>query len=106
MGYECDVCHRKSPSISKLKDHKKQVHTKVTCEICEEVQYNWFYLKRHKASIFNKFGTNRQAIALRQYKRKFQCLLVCRIVSFTMELNHLCLHFSFSALSFFHLPFH
>jgi len=49
--YECGVCHRKLPTAGKLKDHMKQVHTKVTCEICEEVQYNWFYLKRHKASI-------------------------------------------------------
>jgi len=49
--YECGVCHRKLPTAGKLKDHMKQVHTKVTCEICEEIQYNWFYLKRHKASI-------------------------------------------------------
>ena len=29
----------------------KEVHTKVTCDLCDEVQYNYFYLKRHKASI-------------------------------------------------------
>ena len=45
--YDCGLCHQKEL----LKDQMRQVHTKVICEICEEVQYNWFYLKRHKASI-------------------------------------------------------
>ena len=44
--YECGLCHRKLP----LKDHMKQVYTKVTCEICEEVQYNWFYLVSERMS--------------------------------------------------------
>merc|ERR1711874_134452 len=48
---QCPHCEKTYGTKQRLKDHVKQVHTKVTCEICDEVQYNWFYLKRHKASI-------------------------------------------------------
>ena len=34
---------------TKLRDHVKTVLNKVTCEICHEIKYNWYFLKRHKA---------------------------------------------------------
>ena len=48
--FQCETCKKRMPTATKLKEHIKEVHTKVTCEICHEVQYNWYYLKRHKAS--------------------------------------------------------
>ena len=48
--FQCEICNKRMPTAGKLKDHINTVHTKATCEICHEVQYNWFYLKRHKAS--------------------------------------------------------
>ena len=48
--FQCEICNRKCADGGRLRDHVKTVHTKVTCEICHEVQYNWYYLKRHKAS--------------------------------------------------------
>ena len=48
--FQCETCNKRMPTATKLKEHFRDVHTKVTCEICHEVQYNWYYLKRHKAS--------------------------------------------------------
>ena len=48
--FKCEICDKRMPSGGKLKDHIKGVHTKVTCEICHEIQYNWYYLRRHKTS--------------------------------------------------------
>ena len=48
--FQCEICNRKLPDGGRLRDHVKNVHTKVTCEICHEVQYNMYYLTRHKAS--------------------------------------------------------
>ena len=48
--FQCEICNKRMPTATKLKEHFRDVHTKVTCEICHEVQYNWYYLKRHKAS--------------------------------------------------------
>ena len=48
--FQCEICNRKLPDGGRLRDHVKNVHTKVTCEICHEVQYNGYYLTRHKAS--------------------------------------------------------
>ena len=50
-AFECEICNRKFPSVSKLKDHVNIVHTKVSCELCNEVLYNKFYMKRHKAAV-------------------------------------------------------
>ena len=48
--FKCEICDKRMPTGAKLKDHVKTVHTKVTCEICHQIQYNWYYLKRHKTS--------------------------------------------------------
>ena len=50
-AFPCETCNRKFPSESTLFDHVKLVHTKVSCELCNEVLYNKFYLKRHKAAV-------------------------------------------------------
>merc|ERR1712203_468547 len=47
--YQCEVCHRKQPSAIKLRHHIIDVHTKVTCDLCNEVLYNIHYMKKHKA---------------------------------------------------------
>ena len=48
--YHCDQCPRKFGIRSKLKSHKDVVHAKVICDICDQQTYNFFELKRHKAS--------------------------------------------------------
>ena len=49
--YQCEVCHRKQPSAIKLRHHIIDVHTKVTCDLCNEVLYNIHYMKKHKAQV-------------------------------------------------------
>ena len=49
--FQCEICSKKMPSAGKLKSHIGQVHTKVTCEVCKEVLYNAFYLRKHKATM-------------------------------------------------------
>ena len=48
--YQCEVCHRKQPSAIKLRHHIIDVHTKVTCDLCNEVLYNIHYMKKHKVA--------------------------------------------------------
>ena len=49
--FQCDICERKMATEASMKDHKKQVHTKGPCDMCNDnVLYNSFYLKRHKAA--------------------------------------------------------
>jgi len=48
--FQCEICNKRMSTARRLNEHIKIAHTKVTCEICHEVQYNWYYLKRHKAS--------------------------------------------------------
>ena len=48
--FDCEFCNRKFGSESKRKCHINTVHTRVTCNVCGQIQYNSFYLKRHKAS--------------------------------------------------------
>ena len=36
----------------------KKVHTKAHCELCDEIVYNSFYLKRHKASVHGIIPVN------------------------------------------------
>ena len=50
-AFECQICNRKFPNTPKLNDHVNIVHTKVSCELCNEVLYNKFYMKRHKAAV-------------------------------------------------------
>ena len=47
----CENCNRKFGSGARLRDHIKQVHTRVTCDLCQEVLYNTFYLRKHKAYV-------------------------------------------------------
>ena len=37
--FGCTICSRKMPCQATLNYHVKQVHTKVTCEICNEVEW-------------------------------------------------------------------
>jgi len=48
--FQCDICQRKMATEASMKEHKKQVHIKGPCDLCNDnVLYNSFYLKRHKA---------------------------------------------------------
>ena len=49
--FECDQCPRKFGYVTKLKNHKRQVHTRVNCDICGQEICNTFMVKRHKASV-------------------------------------------------------
>ena len=49
--HQCDQCSQKYGLKSKLKDHIRQVHTRVHCDVCGMQLYNYFYLKKHKASV-------------------------------------------------------
>ena len=48
--YDCKFCSRKFGTKHVMNSHIATVHTKVTCDICGQLQYNKFYLKRHKGS--------------------------------------------------------
>ena len=48
-SHHCNICNGKFPSAIKFRDHMKKVHTKVTCEICEE-NFTRIQLKKHKAT--------------------------------------------------------
>ena len=49
--FHCELCTRKFGTRWVLKNHVAMVHTRETCNICGQLQYNSFYLKKHKASI-------------------------------------------------------
>ena len=49
--WSCTYCSRKFGSRKMMESHVATVHTKVTCDICGQLQYNSFYLKRHKTAI-------------------------------------------------------
>ena len=49
--FQCNTCLRKFATGAQFRTHVKQVHTKVTCEICNEILYNWFYLRKHRHTV-------------------------------------------------------
>ena len=48
--FECELCPRKFGSQQFLTSHIKIKHTRVTCDICGQLQYNFHYLNKHKGS--------------------------------------------------------
>ena len=49
--YECDKCDRTFGKITTLKNHIRNVHSRVKCDICSQDICNSFILKRHKATV-------------------------------------------------------
>ena len=68
-SHHCNICNGKFPSAIKFRDHMKKVHTKVTCEICEE-NFTRIQLKKHKATEHG-IGSIQPEIAIKPYKCPF-----------------------------------
>ena len=68
-SHHCNICNGKFPSAIKFRDHMKKVHTKVTCEICEQ-NFTRIQLKKHKATEHG-IGSIQPEIPINPYKCPF-----------------------------------
>ena len=69
VSHHCNICNGKFPSAIKFRDHMKKVHTKVTCEICEQ-NFTRIQLKKHKATEHG-IGSIQPEIPIKPYKCPF-----------------------------------
>ena len=51
LPFQCEHCPKKFPSQYRLKNHVSFSHSRVKCDLCNEIIYNSFLLARHKSDV-------------------------------------------------------